>query len=235
MPVVLASGTLTYTFQQSDNWGKSIVILLMILSIWAWTIMCDKWRVLRKTQKRSGHLLKLFEEVDSPLELALQLDRYTGPIAQVYQAGIDEVMDVLHVAPQLVEECCRECRLPRPLNSSEIDKIRSTMERMVAGQIMKLEARLGMLGTIVTISPFLGLLGTVWGVMMAFAGMAQKGRPDIGAIAPGVSGALLTTVVGLVVAIPSVVGYNTIANSVRQSTVQMDNFVEDFIARISLQ
>ncbi len=235
MPVVLASGTLSYTFQQSDNMGKGIVILLMLLSIWAWTIMLNKWLVIREVGKHSRRLLKGFEDAVSPLDLALQLDRYKGPIARVYQAGIDEMMDVLDADPNLVEKYCRARRLPRPLAKSEIDKIRSTMERTVAGEIMSLEERLGMLGTIVTISPFLGLLGTVWGVMMAFVGMARKGRPDIGAIAPGVSGALLTTVVGLVVAIPSVVGYNTIANTVRKTTVQMDNFVEEFIARLNLQ
>lgn len=235
MTFVFATGTLTYTFEQSDLVGKGIVVLLFLMSIWAWTIMCEKWVTLRRARKHSYDLLRLFEQVNSPLELALQLDRYAGPIAHVYRAGIDEVMDVLNVDPQLVETYCRQRRLPRALTESEIDKVRSTMERTVAGQIMALEDRLGMLGTIVTISPFFGLLGTVWGVMMAFVGMAQKGRPDIGAIAPGVSGALLTTVVGLVVAIPSVMGYNTIANDVRQATVQMDNFVEDFVALLKLQ
>ena len=94
---------------------------------------------------------------------------------------------------------------------------------------------MGLLGTIVSISPFLGLLGTVWGVMLAFIGMAQKGRPDIGVIAPGVSGALLTTVVGLVVAIPSVIGNNFILSDVEKTTVEMGNFVENFIALVKLE
>ena len=89
--------------------------------------------------------------------------------------------------------------------------------------------------TAVSISPFLGLFGTVWGIMLAFTEMAMAGRPDIQTLAPGVSGALLTTVLGLLVAIPSLVGYNTITFYIKQVTVHMDNFVEEFIAKLKIE
>jgi|APSaa5957512622_1039677.scaffolds.fasta_scaffold00725_16 biopolymer transport protein TolQ len=227
--------TVLYAFSQSDGFARAIVLLLCLLSIYAWSIMAEKGLVIRRGRRASRRFLRAFSMSSGPLDLALQTDDYSSPVARVYECGVDEVMDVLHVDPQLIDTYCRRRSLPRPLTSFEVDKIRSTMERTVAAQIMKLESRLGMLGTTVTVSPFLGLLGTVWGVMMAFCGMAQKGRPDIGVIAPGVSGALLTTVVGLIVAIPAVVGYNLLANSVRQTTVEMDNFLEDFIALLKLQ
>ena len=76
---------------------------------------------------------------------------------------------------------------------------------------------------------------SVWGVMMAFAGIAIAGKPDFTALAPGVAGALLTTVAGLIVAIPSLVGYNCLTSAIRTMTVTMDNFTEEFMVRIKLE
>ena len=109
------------------------------------------------------------------------------------------------------------------------------MEREVSDQILILEEKIGLLATAVSVSPFFGLFGTVWGVMIAFCGVAAKGRADISALAPGVSGALLTTVVGLLVAIPSLIGYNLLTITIRKITVYMDNFVEEFIAKVKLE
>jgi biopolymer transport protein TolQ len=87
---------------------------------------------------------------------------------------------------------------------------------------------MGLLATAVSSAPFLGLLGTVWGVMDAFGGMAVKGSATLSAVAPGISAALLTTVVGLLVALPSAIGYNLLTNQIRRLTVQMDNFAQEF-------
>ena len=224
-----------YAWQQSDVCAKGIVLLLLLLSIYAWTIMFEKGWSLCRVRWGCSRFLAEFEPADSVLTLSLRERNFNGPIAEAYFAAVDEVMDILRVPPALVDRYCRSCTLPRALSSTEVDKVRSTVERTLAAQNLIIEERLGMLGTIVTISPFLGLLGTVWGVMLAFIGMAQKGRPDISAIAPGVSGALLTTVVGLVVAIPSVMGLNLILNAVKRTNVEMDNFVEDFVAKLRLQ
>ena len=98
-----------------------------------------------------------------------------------------------------------------------------------------IEERIGMLATAVSLAPFLGLFGTVWGVMIAFCGVASAGSANIQALAPGVAGALLTTVAGLVVAIPSLVGYNFLTQMIRKITVSMDNFSESFMARLKLE
>ena len=108
------------------------------------------------------------------------------------------------------------------------------IEREVSVQIEHLETKIGTLATLVSLSPFCGLFGTVWGVMMAFCGIAVAGKADFTALAPGVAGALLTTVAGLVVAIPSLIGYNSLNGSIRSLTVQMDNFSDDFMAEVKL-
>ena len=230
-----ASAAVFYAFKQSDNFARLIVLLLFLLSIHAWTIMIDKWIAIRRARRGTGRMVKALRGASSPMELALEIERHHGPLAHVYRAGVDELVDILDIDPQLIDTYCRRRTLPRPLTGSEIEKVRSTLERTTDLQIVELESRLGLLGTSVTVSPFLGLLGTVWGVMAAFCELAQRGRPDIGALAPGISGALLTTVVGLLVAIPALVGFNLLTNSVRLTTVEMDGFVEDFVARLKMQ
>jgi biopolymer transport protein ExbB/TolQ len=91
---------------------------------------------------------------------------------------------------------------------------------------------MGVLATAVSACPFLGLLGTVWGVMDAFGGMATSGAAMLSAVAPGISGALLTTVVGLIVALPSSIGYNMLTSRIRRLAVQMDNFSQEFVASV---
>ena len=81
----------------------------------------------------------------------------------------------------------------------------------------------------------MGLFGTVWGIMMSFVSMAIIGKADIPTMAPGISSALLTTVLGLTVAVPSLIGYNVLSNYIRQITSCMDNFIEDFMAKLKLE
>ena len=109
------------------------------------------------------------------------------------------------------------------------------LESEVSSQIEMLESRIGLLATLVSLSPFCGLFGTVWGVMMAFCGIAIAQSPNFVNLAPGVAGALLTTVAGLVVAIPSLIGYNLFTAVIRSLTVQMDNFTEAFMVKIKLE
>jgi biopolymer transport protein TolQ len=101
------------------------------------------------------------------------------------------------------------------------------MEREVGEQALKLEDRMTVLATAVSGAPFLGLLGTVWGVMDTFSGIALAGHPDLAAMAPGVSGALITTVTGLLVAIPAMFGYNFLVVTLRAMTVELDNFAAE--------
>ena len=121
------------------------------------------------------------------------------------------------------------------LGATEIDVVRASLEQAVADQILELERKMIFLATAITISPFLGLFGTVWGIMLAFTDLAIMGKADIQTLAPGVSGALLTTVLGLLVAIPSVVGYNIITSLIKATIVQMDNFVEEFIVKLKIE
>jgi biopolymer transport protein ExbB/TolQ len=105
--------------------------------------------------------------------------------------------------------------------------VNAAMERAVGETALALESQMILLATAVSGSPFLGLLGTVWGVMDAFTGVAEAGSPSLASMAPGVSGALITTVTALCVAIPAMFGYNFLVTSIRAMIVEMDNFAAE--------
>jgi biopolymer transport protein TolQ len=113
--------------------------------------------------------------------------------------------------------------------------VENALQRGVADQTIRYESKMVVLGSIVTGAPFLGLLGTVWGVMDAFGGMVGASSASLQSLAPGVSGALLTTVAGLVVAIPSVFGYNYLLQQTKISVVELENFASTVADRIELE
>lgn len=233
MPSLL--DTIKYAFVQSDTVGKIIVSFLGLCSAWAWMIIfskaCDILRVRSGCQK----FTRVYQQVKSPIGMGHRLADLSGPLKDICQAGIGELFEICHIGQESQALFYRHCQLPRLLSENEIEKIRSTMNSQVNQQIVVLESDLGILGTIVSVSPFLGLFGTVWGVMATFIAISLQGRPDLSAIAPGISGALLTTVAGLVVAIPALVANNLYNNLVQTTSLEMDNFVTDFIASLQLE
>jgi biopolymer transport protein ExbB/TolQ len=113
------------------------------------------------------------------------------------------------------------------ITPAQMGAVNAAMERAVGETALGLESQMILLATAVSGSPFLGLLGTVWGVMDAFTGVAVAGSPNLTAMAPGVSGALITTVTALCVAIPAMFGYNFLVTSIRAAVVEMDNFAAE--------
>ena len=227
--------TLKYAFVQSDSIGKAIVVVLAIFSAWAWMIIFSKASDMLRMRVACRKFSRVYARVKSPIGMGQQLDDLSGPLKAICAAGISELFDICHINKESQPLFYRHCRLPRLLSEKEIEKIRSTMNSQVNQQIVVLESDLGILGTLVTVSPFLGLFGTVWGVMATFIAISLQGRPDLSAIAPGISGALLTTVAGLLVAIPALVANNLYNNLVQTTSLEMDNFVTDFIASLQLE
>jgi len=223
-----------YPYQTSDAVGKGIVLLLLLFSVFAWTIMIDKGILLYKAKRNSLLFSWLFREKKFPLSLYRKSNEIKGPVAKVYQAGAEELLAFYEIPPEFAEQYGHQIPIKK-LSTAQIETVRSALERTVADQIVRLEDKMGLLATAVSVSPLFGLFGTVWGIMMAFCAMSLHGKADIAAMAPGISGALLTTVVGLIVAIPSLIGFNLLSNTMRQMIVTMDNFVEEFMAKLKLE
>ena len=228
---------LYYAYQNSDVVGKSIVVFLVVgMSALTWTIMLDKLLSLSKAKRLSTRFLYRFRENTRHIassSLVRDADGDPSPIARVYSAGVEKLIEFYEQAQD--SSVISSHVVPVKLSEAQFNAIEAVIEREVSLQIEQLETRIGILATLVSLSPFCGLFGTVWGVMMAFCGIAVAGKADFTALAPGVAGALLTTVAGLVVAIPSLIGYNYLNGMIRSQTVQMDNFTEEFMAKIKLE
>lgn len=231
---IAASGAY-YAFETSDLTGKAIVLILMFGSVVTWTVMIEKGISLYKAKKASEVFIEIFRKKKYPLATIKEAERSISPVARVCENGIDRLMEFYGIGENQAAFYGTSQMPEKKLTTAEIEAVRTVLEREVSDQILVLEEKVGLLATAVSVSPFLGLFGTVWGIMLAFCSLAVQGRADIGALAPGVSGALLTTVVGLVVAIPSLVGYNLVTVTIRKITVYMDNFVEEFLAKIKLE
>jgi biopolymer transport protein ExbB/TolQ len=225
-----------YAYQNSDGVGKGIVLLLLVGSILTWTVMLDKAWSLYRAKRLSQFFINMFQNSGESNMLSLALLREaesnSGPVAAVYRAGVEKLLEFYEAGG--VPGGRSSIPAPCKLSEAQCNAVEAVLEREVSSQLEELETRIGVLATLVSLSPFCGLFGTVWGVMMAFCGIAAAGKSDFTALAPGVAGALLTTVAGLVVAIPSLVGYNLLTGTIRQLTVMMDNFTEQFMVSVKL-
>ncbi len=225
-----------YAFRQSNLPGQLIVFALIIWSIWVWTVMVTKFADLKRADVQTKKFIALFRREPDPVGLYLKGRKFEGsPVYRVYENGC------LAIGGELDDYTGSQGRdlMLGGLSSSEggltarqCELVRSNVERTVMDQAMLLEDRMSVVGTAVSLCPFLGLLGTVWGVMDAFGGMAVAGSATLTAVAPGISGALLTTIVGLLVAIPSAFGYNNLTHRIRRLHVEMDNYSQEFMSAI---
>lgn len=203
------------------------MFVLFFGSIFSWSVMVTKIRVIRFARAQSGRFLELFRADRQPLRIYEQKTRHDGsPIYKVYQAGCRELTFHLLGSPE-VDETFRGRLEGAKISPAQMRAVSSAMERAVGENALALEAQMILLATAVSGAPFLGLLGTVWGVMDTFGDVAAAGQANLAQMAPGVSAALITTVTGLLVAIPAMFGYNFLVTSIRSMIVEMDNFAAE--------
>lgn len=225
----LASGTgLVYAFEVSTFEGKAILILLFVGSIFSWTVMWTKFRMVRRAKHRAAQFLELFRGDRQPLRIYTERQRFEGaPVFAIYRAGCRELTYQMLGSADVDETFRARLETAPKISSSQMRVVTTAMERAVGETALKLESQMILLATAVSGAPFLGLLGTVWGVMDTFGGVAQAGSANLAAMAPGVSAALVTTVTGLLVAIPAMFGYNFLVTTLKGMTVEMDNFASE--------
>lgn len=223
-----------FAFRESALPGKVIVLLLFLSSAGAWTVMITKYWQLKRAGEETDAFLGAFRTERIPTALFTKREDYPGtPLNTIYKAGCTALGGELQahgIDPDDLLMGDMTSVAHRRLSLNQLETLRTVVDRNVADEALILEEQMGLLATAVSAAPFLGLLGTVWGVMDSFGGMAVTGSATLSAVAPGISGALLTTVVGLLVALPSAIGYNLLTNQIRRISVQMDNFAQEFIS-----
>jgi len=231
VPIFFAAGKsqfeLVYILEHAtwEAWG--VIFFLVILSVVAWFVIISKILQMRQAKKLNGFFTAEFRSQKSVLDVFDRKVQAEGcPLFMVYKAGSEELNARLKLP---------DGSRKRLVSLKGIEHVKRTMENAVAQESLKLESGLILLAIAVSGAPFLGLLGTVWGVMSTFGGIAQQGSASLAAMAPGVSAALVTTVAGLLVAIPSMFGYNWLVHNLRVLTVELDNFAQEIISKIETE
>lgn len=215
---------LIYIWNQATLETKGVLIFLMCASIIAWSIMAAKIVQMRRARKLNSFFLEEYQRQANVLDFhKRKLEAEGCPLFNIYQQTCTEIDKQLQV------------NLHNNGKILHIKPVERTLEQAVANESLRLESKLVYLALAVTGSPFIGLLGTVWGVMSAFSYVGAKGSADLATMAPGVAGALIATVGGLLVAIPSMFGYNILLNFLRQFNVEMDNFAQDMSTRVEIE
>ena len=223
-----AASDLLYVIERATPEGKAIIAILVLFSIFAWSVMASKVTQMRRARELNRLFEAEFRTQKQVLEVYDRRVQVTDcPLFMVYREGCRE-LDTRLKAGSL------ETR-KKFISLKGMEHVKRTLERAVAQQSLKLESGLILLAIAVSGAPFLGLLGTVWGVMSAFSYVAMKGKADLATMAPGVAAALITTVAGLLVAIPSMFGYNWLVHNLRVLTVELDNFAQELVSNMETE
>jgi biopolymer transport protein TolQ len=195
-----------------------VLLVLLLLSVISWAIILYKWRVLRKAVAENRRFLAFFRKLEDLAELKTRAE-YLGysPLAYVFL----EVYTYLQ--PYLDAENGRELSMR---------SVQGWLRTAIEVQVIRLEQYLSFLATTGNVSPFIGLFGTVLGIMGSFQAIGRQGTASIAAVAPGVAEALLATAAGLFAAIPAVVAYNYYVNRIRNMAGEMETFSAEFINRV---
>jgi biopolymer transport protein TolQ len=220
---------LVYIWEQATPEAKAIIVCLIIFSIVAWSVMVSKAIQMRRAKKLNYYFDQEFHAQKKVLEMFDRKLQVEGcPLYMVYQTGCVE-LDARLRGPGGE-------RSKQQVSLKNMEHVKRAMENVVAQESLKLESGLILLAIAVSGAPFIGLLGTVWGVMSTFAGIAQSpSGATLAVMAPGVSAALITTVAGLLVAIPSMFSYNWLVHNLRVFTVGLDNFAQELVSKMETE
>lgn len=221
-----ANFSIVSMFLHSDYVVQAVMILLLLASLWSWTIIFNKLVTISGLKSKARKFEKLFWSGQSLDELYQQFAaRNDHPLAAMFIAGL--------------REWRRGFESPNGLRESLLPGIKERIDKAMSVTILResdgIEKQLGMLATIGSVSPFVGLFGTVWGIMNSFSAIAARHDTTLAVVAPGISEALFTTAMGLLAAIPAVIFYNRFVAEIGRYVNSLDAFADEFSAILSRQ
>ena len=198
--------------------AKLVLLILLLFSIASWAIIFTKARATKLAERRTAEFLRAFENSARWAELNASVSSFgDSPLAAIFLAANGELQ--------------KQSRL-------NLDAVGRVMQSAAIGETTRLEKSLGLLASTASASPFIGLLGTVVGIIIAFTGLSKSSTASIQAVAPGIADALVATAAGIAAAIPAVLGYNHYLNRIKILTAEMDSFslrLLNFIEREALE
>ncbi len=206
---------------------QAVLYILLVFSVVSWGITFYKLRQLRQARRESERFTVVFWETKNlPAIQTAALEMQASPLAQVFRAGYQELVRLTRTRKQ--SDPAETVLLTIP-EEGGIDNVERAMRRASREQITRLERALTFLATTASTAPFIGLFGTVWGIMNAFRGLSLARTSTIQAVAPGIAEALIATAIGLAAAIPAVMAYNHFSRKVRVMASDMENFSAEFL------
>ena len=194
--------------------AKLVLLILLAFSVISWGIILTKWGLLRRARVQSGRFVRAFRKAQKLQDMAAVADQFRpSPLVGVFEGGYEEYK--------------RQLASTGGLRSATA--VQRGMQIGASEEITRLERNVPWLAITAAVTPFIGLFGTVWGIIDAFHGLGTAGAATLRAVAPGISEALVTTAAGLAAAIPAVIAYNLILSSIREFAARGDDFALEMI------
>jgi biopolymer transport protein TolQ len=238
-PTIALIGPFITAYAQSDFFGKGIILALIFLSLICWILLLYKIWLTKRVRRISAAFYHAYDKnkttllqleiKDLPLSGSAQIPH---PFAAIFDAMKTKTLEILNKNLFFSQKEKKEAML----SPTDLEMIEACAVTMISSQIKELEKNLFILSTIVTLAPFLGLLGTVWGILLTFAQLQTGGAVSSNsAILAGLSTALVTTVLGLVIAIPALISYNYLKATIKEYSSDMEDFLSDLLSTVELQ
>ena len=199
-------GEITSLIESSGLVAKAVLLILLVFSVFSWAIIFAKWSLFRRARVQSNRFVRACRKAQRMQDISAVADQFKpSPLVAVFEGAYDELRK----------------QAPNPLRMAAIERATQIAS---SEELTRLESRLPWLATTGAVTPFIGLFGTVWGIIDAFHGLGTAGAATLRAVAPGISEALITTAAGLFAAIPAVIAYNLFIQHIRQFGARMDDF-----------
>jgi biopolymer transport protein TolQ len=207
-----------------------VLLLLLFFSIVSWAIILMKFKVLKKVKKENDAFLEVYMQGNKLSEIFPESKKFQySTIAEVFRSGYAELIKVTKVIRESLTGKAADSEDGISVEMNSVDNIERALNRARDSESTKLESALGFLATTGSASPFIGLFGTVWGIMDTFKGIGARGSATLAIVAPGISEALIATAAGLAAAIPAVIFYNYYINRIKTMIQEMDNFSSELL------
>ncbi|HYA22874.1 MAG TPA: MotA/TolQ/ExbB proton channel family protein [Terriglobales bacterium] len=212
---VLVGGEIVDLVGETGAVAKVVLLILLLFSILSWAIILAKWSLLRRARVQSGRFLRAFRKAQRLTDIAAVADQFKpSPLVAVFEGGFEEYRRQGAVSSGVVRSTTG---------------IQRAMQIACSEELTRFERNLPWLAITGAVTPFVGLFGTVWGIIDAFHGLGTAGAATLRAVAPGISEALITTAAGLAAAIPAVIAYNLIGSSIREFAARGDDFALEML------
>ncbi|MGO9518379.1 MAG: MotA/TolQ/ExbB proton channel family protein [Candidatus Korobacteraceae bacterium] len=207
-------GEITSLIESSGLVAKAVLVILLLFSLASWAIIFSKWGLFRRARVQSNRFIRAFRKSDRLQDVAAVAEQFKpSPLVGVFEGAYDEL------------------RKQAP-HSIRVTALQRATQIAASEELTRLESRLPWLATTGAVTPFIGLFGTVWGIIDAFHGLGTAGAATLRAVAPGISEALITTAAGLFAAIPAVIAYNMFTQHIREFGARMDDFSLELINEV---